>query len=61
MYKEMPYEEWVVIVKQEFAKAGLQLPEEEELLELAHMECRAEEKSIETFVKESLAEQRGQG
>jgi hypothetical protein len=59
MYKEMPYAEWSTVVKQEFAKAGLQLPEDEEMLELSHMECRAEQKSIEIFIKESIAEQKG--
>ena len=51
----MSFEEWLTIVKREFAKAGLALPEDEELLQLAHMECMEEQKSIEVFVQESAA------
>ncbi|MEQ1677902.1 MAG: hypothetical protein ABL876_14425 [Chitinophagaceae bacterium] len=57
MFQEMSFEDWSVKVKKEFAKAGLQLPEDEELLILAHMECMAENKSIEKFVEESAASQ----
>ena len=59
MYGEMSFEEWVAKIKIEFVKAGLILPEETELLELSYMECVAEEKSIEEFVKEAAAEQKG--
>ncbi|MGC4101084.1 hypothetical protein [Ferruginibacter sp.] len=59
MYKEMPFDEWYAIVKKQYAANGLQLPEDIELMELAHMECRADEKSIEQFIKESIAEQKG--
>ncbi len=57
MFQEMSFEEWFTIVKREFAKAGLALPEDEELLQLAHMECMEEQKSIEVFVQESAAQQ----
>jgi len=59
MFKETSFEEWYADVKKEFAKAGLTLPEDIELMELAHMECMAENKSIEKFVAESIAEQKG--
>jgi uncharacterized protein (DUF302 family) len=59
MYQEMSFDEWFAKVKTEFAKAGLSLPEDIELMELAHMECAAEKKSIEDFVKETTAEQKG--
>ena len=52
MYKEMSFEEWYAIVKLKFAQRGLLPPEDIELMELAHMECRADEKSIEDFIKE---------
>lgn len=53
MFQEMSFDEWLKIVKIEFVKAGLVLPEDEELLQLAHMECMEEKKSIEVFVQES--------
>jgi len=57
MFNKTSFEEWYAEVKTEFAKAGLTLPEDIEMMELAHMECMADEKSIETFVKETAAEQ----
>ena len=57
MFQEMSFEDWSAKVKKEFVKAGLQLPADEELLILAHMECMAENKSIEKFVEESATEQ----
>ena len=59
MFKETSFEEWYADVKREFVKAGLTLPEDIEMMELDHMECRAENKSIEKFVQESIAEQKG--
>lgn len=59
MFQEMTFDEWAVLVQQEFIKKGLALPEEQELLILAYMECMAEEKSIEKFVEETAAEQKG--
>lgn len=59
MFQEMSFEDWSAKVKIEFAKAGLQLPEDEELLILAHMECMEEGKSIREFVEESATEQKG--
>jgi uncharacterized protein (DUF302 family) len=59
MFKESSFEDWFAEVKTEFAKAGLTLPEDIEMMELAHMECMAEHKSIADFVQESIAEQKG--
>ena len=58
MFQELSFEDWSAEVKKEFSKAGLQLPEEEELLILAHMECMEEEKSIQQFVEETAKEQK---
>lgn len=58
MFKETSFEEWYAEVKTEFAKAGLTLPEDIEMMELAHMECMAEEKSIAGFVQETAASQK---
>jgi len=57
MFTEMSFEEWSKAVKQKFNAAGLQLPDEEELLELAFMECRADNKSIDQFVEDTAKEQ----
>jgi len=57
MSNETSFENWYAEVKTEFAKAGLMLPEDIEMMELAHMECMADEKSIADFVKETAAEQ----
>jgi uncharacterized protein (DUF302 family) len=59
MSTETSFEEWYAEVKIQFAKAGLTLPEDIEMMELAHMECMEEKKSIEDFVKEAIAEQKG--
>ena len=59
MFTETSFDEWFAQVKTEFAKAGLTLPEDIEMMELAHMECMAEHKSIATFVQESIAGQKG--
>jgi uncharacterized protein (DUF302 family) len=56
-YSEMSFDDWFAIVKKEFVKAGLSLPEDIELMELAHMECVAEEKSIAEFIEETKKEQ----
>jgi hypothetical protein len=58
MFENLSYTEWATIIKKEFATAGLQLPDEEELLELAYMECQADNKSIREFVQQTAAEQK---
>lgn len=47
----MSFEEWHAIVKSKILAAGLSLPEEEELMILAHMECAVEEKSVDDFIE----------
>ena len=59
MFTETSFEEWYDEVKTEFAKAGLILPEDIEMMELVHMECMAEHKSMATFIQEMIAEQKG--
>jgi uncharacterized protein (DUF302 family) len=56
---EESFEDWYAIVKTEYAKNGLTLPEDIELMELAHMECMADGKSVATFIQEMIAEQKG--
>lgn len=57
MDNELSFEAWYEIVKKESAKAGLALPEDIEMMELAHMECRADGKSIEEFIADMKKEQ----
>ncbi|MCX6319168.1 MAG: hypothetical protein NTW29_17960 [Bacteroidetes bacterium] len=57
MFEEMTYDEWAKQVKKRFAAEGLQIPEEEELLELAYMECQADDMSIHEFVEKTKEEQ----
>ncbi|MFM6926662.1 MAG: hypothetical protein ACKOU7_14235 [Ferruginibacter sp.] len=59
MFTKTTFEEWYAEVKTEFTKAGLTLPDDIEMMELAYMECMAEEKSMATFVQESITEQKG--
>ena len=57
MDNELSFEAWYEIVKKESAKGGLALPEDIEMMELAHMECRADGKSIEEFIADMKKEQ----
>jgi uncharacterized protein (DUF302 family) len=59
MFNKISFEDWYAEVKTEFAKSGIALPEDIELMELAHMECMNDEKSIATFVQGSITEQKG--
>ena len=59
MFTETSFDDWFAEVKTEFAKAGLTLPEDIEMMELAHMECMEEQKSVSDFVLENIAEQKG--
>ena len=61
MFTETSFNEWFAEVKTEFVKAGLTLPEDIEMMELAHMECMEEKKSVADFVQENIAEQKGKG
>ncbi len=55
----MDFDEWFAKVKTEFDKNGLILPDDEELMQLAHMECRVDEKSIDDFIQDMIKEQKG--
>ncbi len=57
MDTELSFDEWYAKVKAEYVKAGLALPEDMELMELAHMECRADGKSIAEFIEQVKKEQ----
>ena len=57
MFTETSFNDWYAQVKTEFTKAGLVLPDDIEMMELAHMECMEEKKSVADFVAESKAEQ----
>jgi uncharacterized protein (DUF302 family) len=59
MFTETSFNEWFAEVKTEFAKAGLTMPEDIEMMELAHMECMEEKKSVADLVAEAKAEQNG--
>lgn len=59
MFTETSFDDWYAEVKTEFAKAGLTLPEDIEMMELAHMECMEAQKSVEDFVQETIAGQKG--
>jgi hypothetical protein len=59
MFTETSFNEWYVEAKTEFTKAGLAMPEDIEMMELAHMECMEEKKSVADFVAEAKAEQNG--
>ncbi|MBK8519413.1 MAG: hypothetical protein WAT20_03120 [Ferruginibacter sp.] len=59
MSTETSFEDWYAEVKIEFAKAGLTLPEDIEMMELAHMECMEANRSVADFVAASKAEQNG--
>lgn len=59
MFTKTSFEDWYAEVKTEVAKAGLTMPDDIEMMELAHMECMEEEKLIADFVEERISEQRG--
>jgi hypothetical protein len=59
MFTETSFTEWLAQVKIEFAKAGLEMEEDEGLLELVHMECMEARKSVAEFVQEAIVEQKG--
>ena len=59
MFTETSFEDWYAEVKAAFIKVGLTMPEDIELMELAHMECMAGQKSIADFVRETATEQNG--
>ena len=58
MYQPLTFDEWYRLVKEGFAREGLTLPDDIDLIELAHMECVEDEKSVEQFIRESSMEQK---
>lgn len=59
MFKEMSFDDWYAEVKAAYAQNGLGLPDDIEMMELAHMECMNDGTSVETFVQRSIEEQKG--
>jgi len=59
MFKEMPFDGWFAEVKAGYAQHGLVLPDDIEMMELAHMECMNDGTSIEEFIQQSIKEQKG--
>lgn len=57
MSTEMSFADWYTQVKAAYLQNGLTLPDDMELMELAHMECMSDGISIEAFVQQSIAEQ----
>jgi hypothetical protein len=58
MSQDISFNDFFAKVKTEFAKNGLAVPEDIELVELAHMECLAEGTPVEEFIQEMIAEQK---
>jgi uncharacterized protein (DUF302 family) len=59
MTTEISFDEFFEKIKIEFAKNGLAVPEDIELIELAHMECIAEDIPADEFIQKMVAEQKG--
>jgi hypothetical protein len=55
MSEEISSGEWIAAAKKEFIKQGVTLPEDDELWELAYMECMNEGTSIEVYTKQEKA------
>ncbi|MBL7701045.1 MAG: hypothetical protein JNM14_02245 [Ferruginibacter sp.] len=56
---EQSFDEWFAVVKTEFAKNGIALPEDIEMMEMAHMEYLESGKSQEEFMQQLIAEYKG--
>lgn len=59
MAQEISFNDFLAKVKMEFAKSGIAVPEDIEMLELAHMECLAEEASADDFIQKMVNEYKG--
>ena len=59
MPQEISFNDFFAKVKTEFAKNGIAIPEDMEMIELAHMECVEEGASIDEFIQRMLAEYKG--
>lgn len=58
MSAEMSFKDWYAQVKAAYVQNGLTLPDDIELMELAHMECMSDGISIEAFIQQRIEEQR---
>ena len=61
MAQEISFNDFLGKIKTEFAKNELALPEDMEMLELAHMECLAEEISTDEFIQKMATEYKRNG
>lgn len=59
MAQEISFNEFFAKVKTELAKNGLAIPEDIEMIELAHMECIEEKASVDEFIQRMVAGQKG--
>jgi hypothetical protein len=59
MAQEISFNDFLGKVKTAFAKNELTFPEDIELIELAHMECLAEEASADEFIQRMVVEYKG--
>jgi hypothetical protein len=59
MAQEVSFNTFFAKVKTEFAKNGLAIPEDIEMIELAHMEYVEEEASVDEFIQRMVVEYKG--
>ena len=59
MSQEISFDDFFAKVKTEFSRNGLTVPEDVELIELAHMECIEEGTSVDEFIQKMIAEEKG--
>ena len=59
MSQEISFDDFFAKVKTEFSRKGLTVPEDVELIELAHMECIEEGTSVDEFIQKMIAEEKG--
>ena len=59
MAQEISFNDFLAKVKAEFAKSGVAIPEDIEMLELAHMECVEEDISADEFIQKMLVDYKG--
>ncbi|MEO7983808.1 MAG: hypothetical protein ABI688_06985 [Bacteroidota bacterium] len=59
MSSGISFNDFLAKVKIEFAKNGLAVPEDIELIELAHMECIEDNTPADAFIEKIVAEQKG--
>jgi uncharacterized protein (DUF302 family) len=59
MSQEISFNDFFARVKTQFAANGLEVPEDIELIELAHMECIEEDAVVDEFIQRMIAEHKG--